>query len=434
MNRFLAILTLVGILFLAFFGGILVGEYNTKPFYGMLEWAFHLADKVYDRPLGKELLVSSGLWKSARYDQEGVVRKNKRKLYGDYTLVSPADAQEAELLDLEGNVVHRWNLPFRTIWDESSNDLEPADAALIFWRSLHLYSNGDLLASYSVAGDPRGYGLVKMDAHSNVIWTFDERAEGTFVVREDGTICTVVGSIRTTPVDKMPQLVCPLIQDELVTLSAQGEVLSRINLLDAMVAQVDERILMRLSPAAIGVLGCNSLGVAGKALAQKIGAVEEDDLLVSMRQAGLLVVVDPDNGNIHWLTNGPWVRQGCAKVTKKGNIAVFDADGQRGRGGKSAFMVFDPLVRKLERIYDGSPGPYLESRTWADIQILPNDNVLITESGAGRVFELTPENQVVWEWINPCRAGKDDSYIACVWSAKRYTKEQLDFDFNKGRM
>jgi hypothetical protein len=34
-------------------------------------------------------------------------------------------------------------------------------------------------------------------------------------------------------------------------------------------------------------------------------------------------------------------------------------------------------------------------------QRLPNGNTLITEGSDGRIFEVTPEHQTVWEYINP---------------------------------
>ena len=34
-------------------------------------------------------------------------------------------------------------------------------------------------------------------------------------------------------------------------------------------------------------------------------------------------------------------------------------------------------------------------------QRLPNGNTLITESERGRVFEVTPQKEIVWEFWNP---------------------------------
>ena len=36
-------------------------------------------------------------------------------------------------------------------------------------------------------------------------------------------------------------------------------------------------------------------------------------------------------------------------------------------------------------------------------QALPNGNVLVTESTKGRVFEVTRDGEIVWEFWNPDR-------------------------------
>jgi len=35
------------------------------------------------------------------------------------------------------------------------------------------------------------------------------------------------------------------------------------------------------------------------------------------------------------------------------------------------------------------------------IQRLPNGNTLITEAASGRAFEVTPEKEIVWEFVSP---------------------------------
>ena len=32
---------------------------------------------------------------------------------------------------------------------------------------------------------------------------------------------------------------------------------------------------------------------------------------------------------------------------------------------------------------------------------MPNGNTLVTEGNYGRIFEVTAENQIVWEFVNP---------------------------------
>lgn len=41
------------------------------------------------------------------------------------------------------------------------------------------------------------------------------------------------------------------------------------------------------------------------------------------------------------------------------------------------------------------------SRPWSSAQRLPNGNTLICEGAGGRLFEVTPELEIVWEFISP---------------------------------
>ena len=47
-------------------------------------------------------------------------------------------------------------------------------------------------------------------------------------------------------------------------------------------------------------------------------------------------------------------------------------------------------------------------------QRLPNGNTLITEGADGRIFEVTPQHELVWEYVSPYFAaypgGKDKTW------------------------
>ena len=48
-------------------------------------------------------------------------------------------------------------------------------------------------------------------------------------------------------------------------------------------------------------------------------------------------------------------------------------------------------------------------------QRLANGNTLITEGAAGRFFEVTSENEIVWEYVNPhfdMTSGRNNMYRA----------------------
>jgi hypothetical protein len=50
---------------------------------------------------------------------------------------------------------------------------------------------------------------------------------------------------------------------------------------------------------------------------------------------------------------------------------------------------------------------------------LPNGNTLITESDNGRALEVNRGGEVVWEFYNPHRAGKDSELVATLFEMIR---------------
>lgn len=111
----------------------------------------------------------------------------------------------------------------------------------------------------------------------------------------------------------------------------------------------------------------------------------------------------------------------------EGNILLFDNGGQAGLGkptpcaptgycnatrGYSRVLEINPVT--MERVWSYNDPSEFEGNIEALSQMnqlfshycssadrLPNGNTLITEMLHGRVIEVTPEREVVWEFINP---------------------------------
>jgi outer membrane protein assembly factor BamB len=89
---------------------------------------------------------------------------------------------------------------------------------------------------------------------------------------------------------------------------------------------------------------------------------------------------------------------------------------------QSTVLEVDPRTDKIEWQYT-APGFFSEKR--GSNQRLANGNTLITESDRGRVFEVTPEGEVVWEFVNP--ATTDDGKREALWRMVRLDPENLAF-------
>ena len=59
-------------------------------------------------------------------------------------------------------------------------------------------------------------------------------------------------------------------------------------------------------------------------------------------------------------------------------------------------------------------------------QRLPNGNTLIDEGWFGRFFEVTPEGDTVWEYVNPYFQAQGGAQANAVFRAYRYSAEEID--------
>jgi hypothetical protein len=99
---------------------------------------------------------------------------------------------------------------------------------------------------------------------------------------------------------------------------------------------------------------------------------------------------------------------------------VFDNFGnQISPEGRTRVIEFDPTNMDIVWEYKGTADHPLETLIRGSDERLANGNTLITETGAGRIFEVTPEGKIVWEYMNPIRAGDNDSLIPIICWAHR---------------
>ena len=79
-------------------------------------------------------------------------------------------------------------------------------------------------------------------------------------------------------------------------------------------------------------------------------------------------------------------------------------------------MLFDPESYEVSAVYPkpGSFGFY--SYIMGEQQLLENGNYLITDSVHGRVFEVTAEGEMVWEFVLPY----DAHYASLFAIARRF--------------
>ncbi len=427
----------LGALWLSFLAGSFVTYFDLFPYTTLLKPGFLAWEAQQAR---RRNLVASGSPDAPpgyccrkRYRGEGLVDRDPDRSRGGFTLYSAGNTSGATLLTPDGEVAHTWSLPFREAWSSPPHVDDPVPEDNIAWRKLHLFPNGDLLAVYSARFDtdtPNGYGLIKVDADSEPIWRHAAHVHHDLDVGPDGRIYTLEHAFRD--IDADPVLGDPplgsaidgsrVLDDFVLVLSPSGQPLRRISILDAMVASSHADILQKVR--GWDVLHTNAIDLIEPAFARHHDFAEPGDVMVSFRSIDAIAILDLDDKRLRWLRVGSWEDQHDPDPLANGNVLVYDNNGMR----TSRLLEVDPSDGSLDWTYGAQQGTRFRSEINGEQDPLADGNVLVTESRAGRIFEVTRDREVVWDYRIPDISRDDEqAYIPSVLGARRIPASEIDF-------
>lgn len=164
-------------------------------------------------------------------------------------------------------------------------------------------------------------------------------------------------------------------------------------------------------------------------MADEYPLFEAGDLLVSLREPHLVFVLDPDTKETKWHASAPFIQQHDPDFVGDGWIGVFDNNEdftERGTMlGGSRIVAIQPHTDSMEIRFPTSASDPFYTDVRGKFQRVPNGNMLLTEAQAGRVVEVAPTGQTVWEWIHP---PYDARQVPVVTKATRLnlTRQQVD--------
>ena len=319
----------------------------------------------------------------------GVTIHDRDRVCAGLNLSTEGNRAEATLRDMDGNEIHRWHLSFAQAYpDKSRWPTKPP----VCWRRVHLLPDGSLLAVFE------GHSLLKVDRDSKLLWAYTGGTHHDLEVQPDGSIYCLA---RTAEIVESFNADQPILHDYVVRLDSSGKELRRISILQAILNSPYKSILHR-GPEQGDILHTNTIEVLDGSLAGRAPAFAAGRILLSIPMLDAVAVLDPETERIVWALKGYWIFQHQPTVVDGKNLLVFD---NRGDSGRSRVIEIDPATLRVAWSYTNEHGS-LASETLGSNQRLPNGNTLIIESNVGRVIEVTPDHEVVWEYHSPHRSGK----------------------------
>ena len=176
----------------------------------------------------------------------------------------------------------------------------------------------------------------------------------------------------------------------------------------------------------------------------KYAAFHPENIICDSRNTSHMFIIDHETGKIVWQVAPPFVGEDAnlgkfagihhthmipKGLPGEGNILVFDNGGTMA-GNKyidqnhaySRVVEFNPVTKKKVWEYSGPAVGVGESQAdnlfysafISDAQRLPNGNTLINEGSCSRIFEVTPDKEVVWDYVSPYNANEKGALIGGI--------------------
>jgi hypothetical protein len=437
-GQVMAGLSIFALMALSLVLGAAIMHFRLPP-HGFLSKAFNGATAWYAR--GKEMDESA----DDDDNRIGVTVDEPAWTWDGFTLYTSTKGSWAGLIDMRGKLVHEWQLPFRKVWPKPAHIRDPLPDNKIHWFTCHLYPNGDLLAIYQVDNDtPHGYGLVKLNKASEVLWSLADNVHHAIDVAEDGTIYALTHQIVKNHPARLDFIPVPYLGDSLVVLSPQGKQLNRFPIPEAFRDSKFGLALDRITDPPSkwtdlakkhrtfvvekgDITHCNSVKVLSEAQAAKFPLFKAAQVLICLRNLDSIAVLDSHTRSVVWAAQGSWCAQHDASFLENGHILLYD---NLGSAAGTRVIEYDPKTQAIPWTYQSKQSGRFFAATRGSCQRLGNGNTLIVEPGRGRIFEVTPEKKVVWECFCPEPGSSHRAGIsrrATLPSARRFASGQLKF-------
>ena len=343
-------------------------------------------------------------WKAAP-ESSGVVVHDRSIAHPGLNLYSSGERPFVMLMDMAGQPLHTWAYDFSKVWPD--REIGWDDPGYI--RRFHLFDNGDLLAIF----DPRDqryneqHVIIKLDSQSRELWSYSGGVHHDLQVLDDGSILLLTRQLNSVEGVRDGKEV---LEDSITILSADGDPIKHVSVLKA-IRDSNYASLLAHAPDMRDILHTNTVEMIDDRLASRSPLFKSGQVLVSVLNLNTIAVIDMDTQKVIWAMTGMWKWQHQPTVVDNGNMLLFD---NVGHFGQSKVIEFDPITQEVLWLHGGSEANPFFSHNCGSNQRLPNGNTLITESTQGRAFELTPDSDIVWEFLNPRRTGESNKKIAVI--------------------
>ncbi len=360
----------------------------------------------------------------------GLTVYDRDRCYPGYTLFTPFHSPIVYLLDMNGEVVHLWMTPqtihakyvgnghiLVTSLSKSIEawvyDIVGEDTFKGVWLSEFDWA-GNLVWKYKLKDDPDD----PHGARSTIGWDPKYRvilAHHDFQRLPNGNTL-ILASARVTNKDISD---FELLDDYFLEVQPDGTPVWKWHAnehYDEFTYSDETRRLIREAP---GVHMGLSLGdyqhgntaeiLPETELGKRDSRFRAGNILGCQRNCNTIFIIDKPTGKVVW----DWGRDHLVgphhpTMLENGNILIYDNGGQAGYPRRTRIFTrlveMNPETGEIVWTYMHEPHRFYHHKffsfSWGSAQRLPNGNTLSLDANRGRLFEITREGDIVWEYVN----------------------------------
>jgi hypothetical protein len=378
--------------------------------------------------------LSSAFAYEAMVGPTGVLKYDKEKSYGGYTLFSPMDeCKTTYLIDMEGNVVHKWETEYR-----------PGMYAM-------LLPNGNLLRGGVLEKAPVSIGgaagiVQEIDWDGNVIWEYKMHSSAEihhhcFTRMPNGNTLVLGWEARSideaiakgrdprsfpTSVFNIKKYINQFWVDFVREVDKDGKTVWEWHVWDHIGTGPHQFDINYKLPGPTGTHYPNFDWTHFNTCEY---IPESDLILLNSRNFSEFYLIDHKTGDMIYRWGNPsaygqgkrpsWYDNGDQKIfgshnatyLGKGRFLVFDNGSERPEGNRSAVVEVDSRTNEVVWKYQAKTSNSFYTFRQGACQRLPNGNTFITSTQSGHLFEVTKDKELVWDFVSPVNKGKIRCYL-----------------------
>lgn len=368
----------------------------------------------------------------------GVLKYDKEKSYGGYTLFAPmVNCKTTYLIDMEGNVVHEWE-----------SEYGPGAYAM-------LLPNGNLLRGGQMPKRPTTIGgasgiVQEIDWDGNVVWEYkmnsDREVQHHCFARMPNGNTLILGWERISIEEAIakgrdPKTIPPEVYDMdkyhndfwvdfVREVDKDKNTVWEYHVWDHVGPGPLQYDINYILPEKLGGTYANF----DWSHFNTVEYIAEDDLvLLNSRNFSEFYLIDYNTKKMVYRWGNPsaygqgekpsWYNNGDQEVfgshgvsyIGKDRFMIFDNGSERAEGNRSSIVIVNRKTNKIEWQFSTTTAQSFYSFRQGYVQMLDNGNIHVTSTNSGHLFEVTEDKKIAWDYVSPIFSDKVKCFDEDGW-------------------